>query len=522
MPFLDREHFTPHFFSEKRQGSVTGAVATLLGVLLGGGVLSLPFALRRSGIIFGAILLVLTAVATDFTVFTLVSCSRRSGGSTYESVADVAFGRRAKLLCMVLVICVAYLPLVGYTILLRDLLAPLVEVMLDKKLGGQARNMMVSALVVLIYPACTLRTLTALRHLSFLSVLAVTLLTVFIGIRAGECAVSEGVPASAVNLWPEDGWSGALQAIPIYVCAFGCHFNVLPVHGELAKPTRERLHRLVHWTIGLVTTIYLLIMTLGYTYGVCTGGMSDNILNNFGVDDMLINTGRVGLAVTILVSFPLLTVPLVDTLVRAHKEITSEDTRGKTPLLNLESPAGVWPPPRSGRDAPLSAELGAPLLNPAKYPADLDSVSDDCLLDDINLQGSLNGGLEPAASSGQSQGEAEVDISFKVRAWLTLAILSSELLLAFKISMVTDVWGFLGSTANVVIAFTLPCAAYLKIRLHLPRRREKQGGPLYKKWVAGVMLALSIVAGVLCTANNFLLLAAREDQGEEPDPEPEP
>ena len=35
MPFLDREHFTPHFFSEKRQGTVTGAVATLLGTLLG-------------------------------------------------------------------------------------------------------------------------------------------------------------------------------------------------------------------------------------------------------------------------------------------------------------------------------------------------------------------------------------------------------------------------------------------------------------------------------------------------------
>eukprot|EP00903_Cladosiphon_okamuranus_P007874 g7611.t1 len=516
MPFLDREHFTPHFFSEKRQGTVTGAVATLLGTLLGGGVLSLPFALRRSGIISGAILLVLTAVATDFTVFTLVSCSRRSGGSTYESVADVAFGRRAKLLCMALVICVTYLPLVGYTILLRDLLAPLLEVMMGKELGGQARNIMVSVLVVLIYPACTLKTLTALRHLSLLSVLAVTLLTVFIGIRAGECAVSEGVPASAVNLWPEDGWSGVLQAIPIYICAFGCHFNVLPVHCELAKPTRERLHRLVHWTIGLVTAFYTLVMTLGYTYGVCTGGVSDNILNNFGVDDMLMNIGRIGLAVTILVSFPLLTVPLIGTLVRAYREISSDDTRSKTPLLNLESPASVWPPPRSGRDGPPSAELEAPLLNPSKYPADLDSVSDDCFLDDVNTQGSLNGGLESTAIAGQEQREAEVDVSFKVRAWLTLAILSSELLLAFNITMVTDVWGFLGSTANVMIAFTLPCAAYLKIRLHLPRRREKQGGPLYKKWVAGVLVTLSVVAGVVCTANNFLLLAAREDQGEEP------
>lgn len=81
----------------------------------------------------------------------------------------------------------------------------------------------------------------------------------------------------------------------------------------------------VHWTIGLVTAFYTLVMTLGYTYGVCTGGgVSDNILNNFGVDDMLMNTGRLGLAVTILVSFPLLTVPLIGTLVRAHKEITSE------------------------------------------------------------------------------------------------------------------------------------------------------------------------------------------------------
>lgn len=80
----------------------------------------------------------------------------------------------------------------------------------------------------------------------------------------------------------------------------------------------------MHWTIGLVTAFYTLVMTLGYTYGVCTGGVSDNILNNFGVDDMLMNTGRVGLAVTILVSFPLLTVPLIGTLVRAHREMSSE------------------------------------------------------------------------------------------------------------------------------------------------------------------------------------------------------
>lgn len=63
-------------------------------------------------------------------------------------------------------------------------------------------------------------------------------------------------------------------------------------------------------------------MALGYTYGICVGDVSDNILNNFGTDDTLMNIGRVGLAVTLLVSFPLLTVPLIGTLVRAHREMT--------------------------------------------------------------------------------------------------------------------------------------------------------------------------------------------------------
>lgn len=48
------------------------------------------------------------------------------------------------------VICVTYLPLMAYTILLRDLLAPIVEIVLDRTLDSQARNIMVSALVALV------------------------------------------------------------------------------------------------------------------------------------------------------------------------------------------------------------------------------------------------------------------------------------------------------------------------------------------------------------------------------------
>lgn len=82
-------------------------------------------------------------------------------------------------------------------------------------------------------------------------------LVAFIGVRAVGCVCADGVPLEDVNIWPEDGWLGVLQATPIYICAFGCHFNVLPVHGELAKPTRERLHRMVMRRLAVLTGLSL-------------------------------------------------------------------------------------------------------------------------------------------------------------------------------------------------------------------------------------------------------------------------
>ncbi|CAM9738204.1 unnamed protein product, partial [Choristocarpus tenellus] len=239
------EHFRPDFFSAHRQGSVTSSLVTLLGTVLGGGVLSIPFALRRSGLVLGIFVLIITAIATDFSVFTLISCSRRSGASTYEAVADHAFGRQAKLLCMGLVVCVTYLPLIAYTILLRDLLSPIVELAIGEEMSMTDKNVMVTVFVALVFPACTIKSLNALRHLSLCSIFASFLLATTVTTRSIQCVGSEGVPLKSINLWPEDGLLGALQGVPIFVCAFVCHFNVLPVHSELAKPTRQRLHKMV-------------------------------------------------------------------------------------------------------------------------------------------------------------------------------------------------------------------------------------------------------------------------------------
>lgn len=45
-------------------------------------------------------------------------------------------------------------------------------------------------------------------------------------------------------MWPDSAMA-VVKAIPVFVCTFIYHFNVLPVHAELQSPTRGRLHCMV-------------------------------------------------------------------------------------------------------------------------------------------------------------------------------------------------------------------------------------------------------------------------------------
>ena len=64
-------------------------------------------------------------------------------------------------------------------------------------------------------------------------------------------------------------WSGILNSLPIFICTFVCHFNVLPVHDELTSPTRHRLRRLIHTTFGVTVAFYGFVGGSGMGVGRC-------------------------------------------------------------------------------------------------------------------------------------------------------------------------------------------------------------------------------------------------------------
>ena len=121
-----------------------------------------------------------------------------------------------------------------------------------------------------------------------------------------------------------DNWQEPLFAFPVTSIAYLCHFNVLPVHEELAQPTRKRLKGVIHGTMGFCWLFYTTVALLGYFYAFdpeaekcdpeSCHGVRDVILRNFDNSDIAINIGRVGLSTTLAASYPLLVVPCRNTL----------------------------------------------------------------------------------------------------------------------------------------------------------------------------------------------------------------
>ena len=71
------DQLSPTFDDPRRTLRKPSAIFGLVSTIVGGGVLSLPYAFSQAGLILGSVLLVVVAAASDYSAFALVACSRR-------------------------------------------------------------------------------------------------------------------------------------------------------------------------------------------------------------------------------------------------------------------------------------------------------------------------------------------------------------------------------------------------------------------------------------------------------------
>jgi len=254
-----------------------------------------------------------SAVTCDWSIYILISCSRRTGAKSYKEVTEIAFGKPAGLVVTASIFALCYLIIIAYGILLRDIVTAIAQLadIVSRPTDMKTQNIIMLACVMLVAPMCTFKSLNALRFTSAFSLCAVSTLAVCLTYHTYNANSHESMKSftNKVELWPHSFWD-CLYVFSITCVAFVCHFNVIPIHRDLLIPSRGRIKTVIHTTMVICSFMYCFIGLAGYF--VFFGATEDNIFLNFSADDKAITVGRIALTMSIMMAYPLLTLPARD------------------------------------------------------------------------------------------------------------------------------------------------------------------------------------------------------------------
>ena len=373
--------------SPNRTATQFSAIFNLVSTVVGGGVLSLPFAISSQGIFGGAISILLSALAAEFSIYILIASSRSRGARGYEDVAAAALGEPARMFILILLFSLTFLILIAYSILATDILGSIVDLATAHHvLPDVSRKYVVAAFIVCVSPLAFFRKMTALKMTSVLSVCSVTLLGLVTAYTlATRGILRPAIPANATTapspslaslaslpsltsssifrdmhmqgntttlplgeiLWWPLSIEEYIYALPISTVAFLCHFNVLPMQDELQKPTRANVLHVTRTTILISTLLYSFIGYLGYVR--FTSSTCGDFLNNYPNDDPIALIGRSGLLMTLYCSFPMVILPCRSALSRlmdvccgcSSRSVESEESTFGDAEENVGTAAGA-------------------------------------------------------------------------------------------------------------------------------------------------------------------------------------
>jgi amino acid permease len=293
--------------------TIRSTTSTLVANLVGAGLLSLPFTIKRAGIIPGLIAMVVVCVVNALSALLIARCCELSGKYTYKDMAVAALGKRAGIAIAATLVLYTLGSCVAFAVLLGDFLPNLFDFFMDMGCGaggctgsaetvrsifGRAEVMIVLVGSLVLNPLALNRNLDALRFTSGLSFICI-IYTFFM--LVGLCGAGPRADTSTLNV--SGGGPGLFVAFPILLVSLTAHYNVPKLYVELKERSMARLGAVVAASFSIVLVVYLGAAICGYLLkGSATQG---DILNSFDETSPPIVVARIALSLVVIGCFPL-------------------------------------------------------------------------------------------------------------------------------------------------------------------------------------------------------------------------
>lgn len=263
--------FIQRSFGKMEPGSLRGSILTLIITAIGGGTLSLPYAMVQSGCILGLILILLGAIAAIWSFDLIIQTLKRTGRIT--SVKEFCIksgGPKLEIFYNVIVVLTLYGSICAFNIIVKTLLLDIIKLIwgpTNPNINLYSNLEVIIAIVVIVFPFSLFWTMNQLRYFAIVSFCAIIYVVIIL--------IAE-TPAyfAKFNPWshPEKGFHyhsfifdfNILNSFAIGFYAFTCQTSFFPIFSELAIPNQRRAYKIVYRSMFVNWLFYTLIALAGY------------------------------------------------------------------------------------------------------------------------------------------------------------------------------------------------------------------------------------------------------------------
>ena len=275
--------------------NIKSGVLNLTNYVIGIGVISLPYATAKAGLVLGLLLLIFVAIAVKYSFNMLLWSTDICGEIGYEEVAREAGGKNLANFVKVFIILDSLGVLSAYLVGTRDTLNHFLG---DQDTFWQSGDFFLILMILLVVvPLSFIEKIEKLEITSEVAILPIPYLMILM--LATLASVSDSLVAFNTDIF---------LALPIIVFSFECQQVMPPVYREFiaAGGTREDMNGVVNIVLTVVCFAYMFVSVLGYAnFG---DDITENVLFSFE-STIWVDILWVAFAIHLLCSFPIVMYP---------------------------------------------------------------------------------------------------------------------------------------------------------------------------------------------------------------------
>eukprot|EP00919_Chromeraceae_sp_WS-2016_P039203 GHVR01093557.1.p1 GENE.GHVR01093557.1~~GHVR01093557.1.p1 ORF type:complete len:788 (+),score=212.97 GHVR01093557.1:48-2411(+) len=331
-------------------GSIRSSVFNITSATLGAGVLTVPYALRQTGLVLGISMLIILGMISTYSIQLIVHCVNFSDLGTFEELSVAAGGKFMAGIVVFSILIFCFGCAVGYLISVADVCGAVVEAMFlhkKPKLDGNPtiethththtelgilniislRSLVLTCITLFVLlPLSITEQVAELRFTCFLGVAAIILLVIVVICEAVSVAELKNIlfgTDTHTHTHTHTQWTvltptstaDCISGISLLIFAYTCQINIPSIYTELERRNSRRMMKVTYRSVGVCFSIYALI---GIAAVLSLGDdTKDNILKNYTnslSDSIPLLFAFVGMMFSLSFSYPMCVFPVRFTL----------------------------------------------------------------------------------------------------------------------------------------------------------------------------------------------------------------